>query len=768
MSSRPDNRAEANEGVRQEGAVYFAPFPSQAAPESSQQPEEGGTIDWGRYLDALRKRVWLIVAIVIVSGVFTTIYTLRQPKLYRSSTSVVIETSTPKVLTGVQEVVDVGSGGWVAPAFYETEYQVMRSRAVARRAAEKLGLMGDDDKNGLAAIEDPVVREQRRAILDPADIVLGKYTIISDSKSNVVRFEVVSPDPPGAAALANAAAESYIELNLEKRVDGTRDASTWLAVQNIDLKKKLEASEDLLYVFMTNNDVLNASIESQLDEVKQRLQSFNTRLADMQAERIRDQLDARALQDVRSNPVLLDSLAEIQDAEVINTLKAKLVELRATQTDLAARYQEAHPRMKALDEQIKALQSTLTKEVEAVLLGLDRRQASLATTEAGLKKAIADEREREARLNKLSLDYQRLKREVSTNGKLYDMVTSRMKEADITSALPFNNVRILDRAMVATEPFKPNLRTSILSGVLLGLFAAIGLVLVLAILDTTIKTQEDIEHLLSVPFLGLLPLIETRKDPASTSIGRAALEQQTLDRDNYVMQHPASTPAECARFIRTNLMFMSPDKPMKTLVVTSAGPQEGKTTTAVSLSVVMAQAGSRTLIVDTDMRRPRLHRVFGMANDVGISSVIVGEATLEQAIRKSTTENLDVLVCGPMPPNPAELLHTDRFREIVAELGKRYDRVIFDTPPAGPVTDPVVLGTQVDGTILVVKCEKTNKALAQMTIRMLRDAKARVLGAVLNDVDIHAKRYGRAYHSYYSRYSAYYRNDKGEKKAPAT
>jgi capsular exopolysaccharide synthesis family protein len=518
---------------------------------------------------------------------------------------------------------------------------------------------------------------------------------------------------------------------------------------------------------MSNNDVLNASIESQLEEVELRLRSFNMRLADMQAERIRDQLNAQALKDVRQNPVLLDSLAEIQGAAVINALKAKLVELRATRTDFAARYQAAHPRMKALDEQIKSLQTTLDEEVQAVLLGLDRRQASLQTTESGLKKAIAEEREREARLNKLSLDYQRLKRDVDTNGKLYDMVTSRMKEADITSALPFNNVRILDRALVATVPFKPNIPRNLISGLLLGLFLAIALVCSRAALDTTIKTQEDIESFLGVPFLGLLPAIETKKAPASTAIGRAALQEQTLDRDVHVMHNPKSTPAECARFIRTNLMFMSPDKPIKTLVVTSAGSQEGKTTTAVSLSVVMAQAGSRTLIVDTDMRRPRLHRVFDIPNDIGISSVIVGEATLDQAIRKTATENLDVLVCGPMPPNPAELLHTDRFRELVAELAKRYDRVIFDTPPAGPVTDPVVLGTHVDGTILVVKCEKTNKDIARLTIRMLTDAQARVLGAVLNDVDIHAKRYGRAYYSYYSRYAAYYGGDKAAAQNPA-
>lgn len=740
----------------------FDPGPGWDAPPPAQE----ATLDWGRYLDAIRRRRWWVVGIVVVALAGAAVVTVRQPKLFTSAVSIVIETSTPRVLTGVENVVDVGASGWVPESFYETEYEIMQSRAVARAAGEKIGIAHDEKRNGLAGVTDAAERARREASLDAADLVLGRYSVDPDKKSSVVRIGVVDADPAFTAALANAVAEAYVEQNLDKRISGTRDAGSWLAVQHADLKKKLEASEDALYKFMEDNNVLNASLESQLEEVKQRTTAFNAALAETQASRIRGELNGRALVEVRNNAELVDTLKEIQDAAVINELKSRLVELRASRVELTARYQDDHPKMKALNEQIAALERDLKREIDAVLAAMDRTQASTSNTEQGLKRALADEREREAKLNKLSLEYSRLKREVDTNAKLYDMVTNRMKEADITSALPFNNVRILDRALVPTSPFKPNLRNNLVMGLILGLLLGVGLAILLDLIDNTLKSQEDIENVLGANFLGLLPLIEGDKGGGAAAKDRAASLALTRERDLHVVHNPKSAMAECARFIRTNLLFMSPDKPLKTIVVTSPGPAEGKTTTAVSVAVTMAQAGNRTLLVDTDMRRPRLHRVFDLDVERGLSSVIVNEATLEQAIQKTQIPSLDVLPCGPLPPNPAELLHAERFHEVLGELAARYDRVIFDAPPVGPVTDPVVLGAQVDGVVLVVKCEKTTKDMAKQAVRALGDAKARLLGVVLNDVDVNEKRYSRVYYSYYRRYAAYY-GEKGDTKEAA-
>ncbi|HEY1097470.1 MAG TPA: polysaccharide biosynthesis tyrosine autokinase, partial [Myxococcota bacterium] len=428
--------------------------------------------------------------------------------------------------------------------------------------------------------------------------------------------------------------------------------------------------------------------------------------------------------------------------------------------ELGARYLPEHPKMKLLNEQRTALQADLEREVQALLTSMERRNASRAASIDGLRAALDEERAKEARLNKLALDYGRLRRESDTDQKLFDMVTARLKEADITGAQPFNNVRVLDRALPPKTPFKPNLQQAVLIALLVGLVLGVGVVLLIEASDTTVKSQADLERLVDAPFLGLLPVIPVAETTRSDDRGTAL--RLTRERDLYIVNNPRSTVAECARFVRTNLLFMSPDRPLRTLVVTSPSPQEGKSTTAVMIAVAMAQAGSRTLIVDTDLRKPRLHRVFGVDSDVGVSSVLLGDSTVAAAVQATEVPNLDVLVCGVLPPNPAEILLSDRFRELVAELGARYDRVIFDTPPVGPVTDPAILGTLVDGVVLITKCGQTTKDSVTLAMRALRDANARVFGAILNDVDVTAKRYVGAYYAYYRKYGGYYGEDKAD------
>jgi polysaccharide biosynthesis transport protein len=708
-------------------------------------------VEFGRLLDAFRRRWWLVLLVAAITTAAMGFRTARQPKQFRAEASLVIDANMPRVLSTVEDIAPASSG-WLGENYFETEYEIMRSRAVARAAGERMGLARDPAQTGFGSIADPAERAKLEAALDPADLVEGRYSIEADPKSNVIRIVVVDTDPQFAADLANAVVDSYIEQNMQKRVSSTRDAGAWLTTQHATLKRKLEGSEDSLYEFMGSNDVLNASVDSQLEEVKQRLESFNTALADVQADRIRAQLDVQTLEEVRNNPSLIDTLPEIQAAGVITSLKQKLVELKGLRVDLTARYQAAHPKMKTLDEQQQALETELTKEIDAVLGALGRKARTQLNTEAGLKKALTEERERESRLNRLTLDYIRLKREVDTNNTLYQMVTQRMKEADIAGALPFNNARMLDPARKPEAPFLPNVRLSVLMGMMLGLALGLALIVLLEMLNTAIVTPEDIERLGGV-HLGLLPLFagQAHKPTGNRAKDMVAMKQRTL----FVLDEPKSTPAECARFIRTNLLFMSPDQPLRTIVVTSPAPSDGKTTVAVSLAGTMAQTGQRTLIIDADMRRPRLHRAFDVEGEVGLSSLVVGDATLDQALQRTRYDNLDVLPCGPLPPNPAELVLTDRFREVLAKLGERYDRIIIDSPPLGPVADPLILGTLVDGVVLVAKSESTPRAALRQGLRALNDANVRVLGVVLNDVDLAAKRYGSAYTTYYRRYANY-------------
>jgi capsular exopolysaccharide synthesis family protein len=264
-----------------------------------------------------------------------------------------------------------------------------------------------------------------------------------------------------------------------------------------------------------------------------------------------------------------------------------------------------------------------------------------------------------------------------------------------------------------------------------------------------------------VPVLGLVPVIgvAAKHEPAQGG-------ENLRERDLGVFLDPKSVAAECCRSIRTNILFMSPDNPIRTLVITSPSPQEGKTTTAINLAVTMAEAGGRVLLMDTDMRRPRLHRSFSVPNQVGISTVIVGKATLEEAIKRTDVPNLDVLTCGPIPPNPSELIHTERFALVLADCGRLYDRVILDSPPTSAVTDPAVLGNLADGVVLIIKAGETTREAAVHARRQLTSAKARMIGVVVNAIDFSNPAYGyEYYYRNYYRYGYTYGNAPTDQKA---
>jgi capsular exopolysaccharide synthesis family protein len=321
----------------------------------------------------------------------------------------------------------------------------------------------------------------------------------------------------------------------------------------------------------------------------------------------------------------------------------------------------------------------------------------------------------------------------------------------------------LDAATVPGAPVSPNVPRAVLIALALAVIGAFGFALLLESLDNTIKSQEDVEKTVGVAFLGVVPtmdLEQTGQEPSSPSV--AALLKAGSVRDLYVLSHPQSSAAECCRAIRTNILFMTPDKPARSLLITSAGPQEGKTTVAANLAITLAQSGLRVLLVDTDMRRPRLHRVFGVASSSnGLSRAIVAECEVTEVIRETGVPNLFLLPCGACPPNPAELLHAERFRRIVDELTQKFDRVIFDSPPVGAVTDAAILSRLTDGTVLVAKGRHTTRDSLTRAYRQISgEGTVNVLGCILNDLDL--SRRGQYGYYYYSRYGYYYRQEPAE------
>jgi capsular exopolysaccharide synthesis family protein len=705
-------------------------------------------VDLRAYWRVIRKR-WPFVALSTILGVAGAfVYTYRQPKIYESVCQIVIEATAPQYLREVKDVVELGSSGyWIAKEFFETQYRIIQSTPVAQRVVDKLGLANDPDyaryvSKGPGA--DP---------LSLARAVIRQVSVKPIKDSRVAQIIVQDYKPQRAAALANAFADTYMEFNLDYKLEGSRAANAWLSEQEVELRRKLENSEEALFKFKKDRGLLDINLGDKQNMVQQILQNLNGKLADIRMRRI----------DLEATRNLIQQAKDLSDKEAVpafeaNTtlrdMRTESLKLLKEKADLDKKYGPEHPRIKIIEAQLDNLKQGYAHEIDSSLHMFENSYQTLVETEKSLMSMMEKEKEKAVELSKLQVEYRPYERTTEENAKVYELINKRQKELDLTGLLRSNNVRMLERAIVPGGPVSPKPMQNLMIALACGLGLGIALAFAIETLDNTLKTQIDVESLLGVPVLGLIPIIGQGKlDPKDKEKDRNENEQ-VRDRDLGVFREPRSMAAECCRSIRTNILFMSPDHPIRTMVITSPSPQEGKTTTAINLAIVMAEAGGRVLLIDTDMRRPRLHRSFGVPNQVGVSTMILGNTKMEDAIKRTEIPNLDVLPCGPIPPNPSELLHTKRFQQVLEECKKSYQHIILDSPPTSAVTDPAVLGNLADGVILIVKGASTTREGASHARRQLVAAKCRMLGVIVNEIDFSNPGYGYHYY-YYRKYSRY-------------
>jgi capsular exopolysaccharide synthesis family protein len=707
-------------------------------------------IDLRAYWRTLVRHRWVIGSVFAAAVLLTMIFTLRQTKIYTATATIIIEVSAPKVLNQqeVQDVVETGvSGYWMSKEYFETQYKVIQSRAVAQRVVEKLQLGRDLRFLGLDQLKDPGRIEAAIAKLDPIDALQRRLQILPVKDSRVVRVQISDRDPKWAATLANAVAEAYITENLSVKTNTTQGASNWLEQQLSDLEAKLGKSSKELFAFKQAHDIVATTWEDRQGMVTQQLVAINDALTRARVQKAT--LEARSEQIAALGDALEkgepsgEAFAIVAASRTVQELKVRLAEASVECAGMRDLYLKDFPKLQACEARLAAARNGLRQEVRTILNAARAEYSEVVQTERKLVGLLTATKSDAFGFNQYEQGYLELKRAHDNNQRLYDLVLQRLKDASVTGMMQMSNVRILDRAEPPDRPSSPQPLRNLALAMLVGLAGGVGLAFLLEMLDTTITTREQVEERLGLAFLGIIPSIEGNKEDK--------------ERDLFVHANPRSAAAECLRSIRTNLLFMSPDKPLKTIVITSAGPSEGKTTTATALAEVMADGGNRVLIVDADMRRPQLHKVFEISNEVGLSSLILGEGRLDEVIKTSVVPNLSVLPCGPVPPNPAELLHTEGFARLLEAMAQRYDRVIIDSPPAGVVADAVVISTKVDGTLMVLKAGQTSRDAAVRAVRSIADVNGRIFGAVLNDLDLSDQRYGQ-YYQYY-RYG-YYGSDR--------
>lgn len=729
---------------------------------SFEPPMEGEGFAIRDYWQVIRKRIWsvlLITALVLGLG---GLYLANQVNVYEAKVTIEIRTNTPQVLGGdVEPVIDPAEGArfWSTDEYYETQYRIIRSRAVADTVVQQLGLATDVEFLGITATDPEDIRDALMAA-DPIGRLISMTRVAPVEGSHLVEILVENESPERAMLLADTIANVYVARNQNNQLGGTDAAYNWLAHEREILRARVEDSERALMEYRQDSEIRAASLQARQEQITHHLNSINglrdqarADVRGLQRQR-REIRRAREASDVDSAPI-----PAVIENDLVQRLKQQRVELRTELARLAARYGERHPDIRGVTAALDSVEEQIQIEVESILAS---NEVELGRAEARLDEMNDEHARLHAEMLLLSSaepEYNQLSRNIEINADVLRMVEKRYEETGLyRNQQDVNNIETLDAAILPEIPVRPRRTLVLAAAMILGLALGLAFAFLLEVLDNTVRTQEDIERVLGFTFLGVVPSIKLRgreRQRAEARVGKDGVDAQRPDL--FVHHNPKSSVAECCRSIRTNLHFMSPDKELNRLLITSAGPREGKTSTAINLATVMAQSNQKVLLLDTDMRRPRIHKALQLSNDRGLSNLILGEVDFDGVIQKCPVENLHIMACGPIPPNPTELMHTERFRYIVDELSKRYDRVIFDSPPVIAVADAMILGNLVDGVLFVVKSGQTSKEVVKRAKSHLEATNAPLLGAILNDLDLEDRAYRyHYYYSYYYRYGQYY------------
>ncbi len=694
-------------------------------------------------------------------------WTMRQTKIYEASATVQFDPNPPRPLGGkVESVVEMGSGAyWDTREYYETQYQILKSRRVALGVVRDLALHHDQaflrnlPKGANAPEAEPWSEE------DAADLLRSRVSVEPVKQSRLATVRLQDANPERAARVLKKVVEVYKEQNIDMVMESTDEAVDWLRTEHDKLKSELESSEMELHKYKERNNILSVDFADKSNLLREEMGQLNSSLTDVKNRQGHVASRRSQVAKVKAdNPAKLPATEMLQSAFLQELRKQYVDAVKERDSLLKGGMGNNHPDVQAVTTKIETARQALMEEVKNIQGALEGDLAAVSGEVGDIASRLDRAKKEALELNLLEIEYNRLRRSKENTEKIYGLLLERSKESDITRRLRVNNVSIVDEPVVPTNPVRPNVPFAIAGGMGLGLALGAAAALGRNALDRTVKTPEDVEQILGATFLGLIPEF----DPGNISAPRPRKRGAIRHPELVVHEEPMSGVSEASRSIRTNLMFMAPDKPFRTLLVTSAGPSEGKTTVACCIAIAIAQAGKRVLLIDCDLRRPRVHRIFrgrGVDSGPGLTSALLDE-TRDDFVLTTEVPNLSVIPAGPIPPNPSELLHSERFRAFIERMKGEYDQVVIDSPPSVAVTDAVILSTMVDSTVLVVRAHKTTKELAKHGVRLLRDVGAPLTGVVLNGVNVNREEYDYWY-KYYRR-DGYYSTPELPRETPQT
>ena len=737
------------------------------------EPQE---IDLRDYWERLMRRKGTVLAVTLGVFVLGAFWTFIQKPVYTAKSTLLIE-KEPNILS-FEQVLQIES---MRDDFYQTQYKLLSGRGLADSVVERLKLYENPEFVGKP--------DQRKKPVDPTDHVFREGLVDSFLKrlsvrpvrlTRLVEVSFEARDPRLAADCVNDLAASFIDLNIDMKYAATEQATTFLTEQIKGLQAEIEQKERQLQGFEAEANIV--ALSDTETTVIDRLSQLNTALTAAQIERSQKEANWNGLKNVSP-----DYVPEAIANPLIQRLREDYVRLKREVQKMEERFQPDYPELQRTKVEMESARRSLDEETRNLVKGAQQEYLTALNKERSLEAEFNEQKSAAFEMNSSAVLYNGLKVEIQNRKTLLDSLMRRESETGVEARLKglrTSNIRVVDRARVPVRPSSPNKKRNLILALLLGLGGGVGLAFLFDLLDNSVKTSEDVERYAGLPTLGVVPkfslegtnkaytygrrLKAAKEEPRRLAAGDGASDAASGAASPFVAavekaagpggielvpQHfPNSRLAESYRSIRTALLLSSADNPVKTLAVTSALPGEGKSVSVSNLAITLAQSGKTVLIVDADLRRPRQHRMFKVKNTFGLTTYLTDSVEIKDVVKSTDIPNLFLVNAGPIPPNPAELLGSDRMTRFIRMMNEECDFVLFDLPPMLEISDALVLGAKVDGLVLVVHGDRTSREALRKAREKLDLLKIRTIGVIINNVSAphHGAYYSKeSYHGYH-------------------
>lgn len=720
-------------------------------------------INLREYWDILWRRRLLIGTFALGLLVLVGVWTFTARPTFTAKGTLLIE-KEPNILT-FEEIFQIES---FRDDYYQTQYKLLQSRALAAETASRLKLyenkefVGNSRKSAGAGTDDPVLKQKiMNAFLERLKIRPIRMTRLVE-----VSFQARSPKL--AADAVNTLFNAFIDMNINAKFQATEQATEFLNQQIDGLRTEIARKERELQAYGVEKNIV--ALSDTETTIVDKLGELNKALTEAQIDRVRKEANYNELRNASA-----DYIPEAINNPLIQRLREDYVRMSREYSKKSETYRPEHPELVRLKAELDSARGLLANETDNLIKAAYSEYQGALKKEQSLQSVFDSQKKEANQLNSNAILYSSLKMELDNKKNLIETLLKRESETGVSArlrGLRTSNVRIVDRADEPLRPSSPKKRKNMILAMLFGLFGGVGLALLLDHLDNSIKGAKDVEKYAQLPTLGIVPAFSADGERAGYGYGRKSRKRESPaggeDKEakaEAVDLHPTSIEmiahlapksnfSESYRSIRTSLLLSSAASSLRTIIVTSALPSEGKTVTVVNLAVTLAQTGKRVLVIDADLRKPRQHRIFRIRNQAGLTNYLTAGLELKELVKATEVPNLYLIVSGPVPPNPAELLGSEKMAKLLETLKGNFAYILIDTPPVLVVTDALVLGPAVDGFVLVVWGDKTAREALKQARDTLDLTKIKTLGVIVNNLDI--QKHGAYDRSYYYKYHNYY------------